>query len=132
MRYPDKPAVVYGIRCKTTGRIYIGCSSVVDARVSSHFSELKNGYKTKQARIDGKLARIPTEWAEDYQKYGRDDFEVYILEQEIPVEKRKERENFWIEKYRATDPRFGYNLLSERRRAKYDGMIFGQPPLPEE
>lgn len=50
----------------------------------------------------------------DYDKYGEDSFKVYIIEENVPPERVKEREAYWIEKYRSDDVRYGYNRLSEK------------------
>lgn len=69
-------------------------------------------------------------WQMDYDKYGRESFEVYILEENIPKEKREEREDFWIDKYRAADPKYGYN--HRRERVFKVQVTEGLPPMPED
>lgn len=44
------------------------------------------------------------------QKYGWENFEHIILEQNIPQSKLNEREQFWIKQYKSYDDHFGYNL----------------------
>lgn len=45
----------------------------------------------------------------DIQKYGWDNFEHIIIENNIPTDKINERENYWIKYYNADNPQFGYN-----------------------
>ena len=134
-KLPDKPAVVYAIRCSKTGRIYIGCTSALEQRIKTHFRELKNrdkraygdshnkGYKGCYA--DNSL------WQKDYDKYGRDAFDVFVLEENVPKEDRARRENYWIDKYKAIDPKYGYNLHVALKESPIRIMP-GLPPLPEE
>jgi predicted GIY-YIG superfamily endonuclease len=42
----ERKYTIYAIRCKTTQRIYIGCSYNVEQRVKQHYTELRNGEKT--------------------------------------------------------------------------------------
>ena len=66
---------------------------------------------------------------EDFCKYGADDFDGYILEEGVAPAKFREREAFWIRKYKATDSRYGYNkdAMEERPSLK---IVAGRPPLP--
>lgn len=43
-------------------------------------------------------------------KYGWENFSSEILEEGLSKEKAEEREIYWIEKYQATDPEFGFNI----------------------
>ena len=95
-----KPSAIYAIRCKTTGKVYIGRSQHPRERMRQHFSQLKNG---------SDLACGAESFREDFVKYGAADFELYILERGVTPEKFREREAFWINEYRATDRRYGYN-----------------------
>lgn len=125
----DRPASVYAIRNKITGRIYIG--SAVDARmrVQTHFSELRRGNKLISIR-HGSLRTTLSQWQIDFNAYGFDSFEWYILEENIPPDKRAEREEYYIKLYRATEKEYGYNYR-ELVGAAYDKHFkTGMPPLP--
>ena len=116
------PSTIYGIRCKRSGRVYIGRTYRLEARIKEHFTELRKGRKT--CYIDGQ--RTMSNMQKDYDKYCEASFDVYIIEENVPPERCKEREAYWIEKYRASDLRYGYNRLDEKNdfpRPKY-----GLPP----
>ena len=102
---------IYAIRCKETGKIYIGCTkNPVHIRIQQHFKELENHEKFKYTYIGkNKTTREPSEWQKDYDKFGRDAFEFYILESVIE-ERAKDKEAQWIEEYKSWDERYGYNI----------------------
>ena len=108
--------VIYAVRCIESQRVYIGSTSCLKARLAAHFSELKRGAK-------------PSLWQTDYDKYGRDSFEFYVLEKNVSYAKRSEREDYWIRKYRASEPEHGYNL----KTVKTNEFVIkpGSPPLPQ-
>lgn len=90
---------IYAIRCKTTGKVYVGRSQNPSGRMKQHLQHLKRGdnyYGTASFK-------------EDFDRYGASDFEGYILETDVTPEKFREREAFWIAEYRATNPLYGYN-----------------------
>lgn len=105
------PSTIYGIRCKRSGRVYIGRTYRLEARIKEHFTELRKGRKT--CYKDGR--RVMSNMQKDYDKYGEDMFDVYIIEEDVSPDMCKEREAYWIEKYRATDVRYGYNRLDEKK-----------------
>lgn len=43
-------------------------------------------------------------------KYGLENFEIEILEKDIPIEKLTEREQYWIDYYDVCNPNKGYNM----------------------
>ena len=94
-----KTSSIYAIRCKSTGKVYIGRSQDPYERARQHFQRLKRGDCECGA----------ASFKDDFDKYGAADFELYILEKDVAPDKFREREGFWISKYRATDPRYGYN-----------------------
>lgn len=125
----EKTYTVFGIRCSKTGRMYIGITGKhINVAITSYFSFLKNGCG-KVSENCGKSLVTPI-WQADYDRYGRDAFDVYVLERDIAKEDRTERKDFWIERYRTLDERFGYN----RRAALYNDVVIedGLPPLPDE
>lgn len=134
-RLPDKPAVIYAIRCSKTGRVYIGSTISLENRLNTHFRELKK--REKRAILYGENGRAEgvtpegSIWQMDYDKYGRDAFDVYVLEENVPKDKREERENYWMVQYKALYPEYGYNLVPEKKPPKYK-ITPGLPPLPEE
>ena len=116
------PRIVYAIRCKANGKIFIG--SAMDPRtcVSAHIRELRKGYKglssTPQSR----------NWQEDYNKYGADAFELYILETDVPFELRTEREAHYVREYRTLEADYGYNTAIGRAYPLEFRAIEGLPP----
>ena len=94
-----KISSIYAIRCKTTGKVYIGRSQDPLARTKQHFQKLKNG----------SCECGTASFQEDFNKYGASDFEMYILESGVVPGKFREREAYWIGEYQATDHRYGYN-----------------------
>lgn len=123
MGWPIKyPSTIYAIRCKRSGRVYIGRTYRLEARLKEHFTELRQGRKTYYK--DGQ--QTMSNMQRDYDKYGENNFEVYIIEENVPPERCKEREAYWIEKYRATDLSYGYNRLDEKRNIPTPK--YGLPP----
>lgn len=43
-------------------------------------------------------------------KYGVENFEIEIIEQNVPLDKLNEREQFWMDYYKSYNPEFGYNI----------------------
>ena len=118
---------VYAIRCETTGRVYVGCTKDLKTRVYAHFGDLRNGRKDMFNHFS--KHREKTQWQKDYDKYGRGDFKIYVLENNVNESARQDREEYWIAQYRATDKRFGYNT---RAHVKREGFSVEPdiPPLP--
>lgn len=125
----DLDCAIYAIRCKATGRIYIGSSHDKDERIRQHMSQLRNGKKTFLNQKTG--LREKTAWQLDYDKFGEQDFEFYVLEPKVPYGHRRAEEKKWIDKYCAIDPRYGYNYDPMKLLAKIE-WCDGTPPLPSE
>lgn len=122
----EKTYTVFAIRCSKTGRMYIGITgNHVNVAVAPYFSVLKNG-RMKVSEQRGKPL-VTSIWQSDYDRYGRSAFDVYVLEKDISKDERAERKDFWIDRYRTIDERFGYN----RRTASHDDFMLadGLPPL---
>lgn len=113
---------IYGLRCKTTGKWYIGQSTNIHKR-------WKTCYKTmscpKQRKIFNAL-----------KKYGYDDFDKIVIE-ECSKNACEIREPHWIEFYNAVND--GYNLrtggrsggkLSEETRKKMSLAKLGKKRKP--
>lgn len=96
----NKTSAIYAIRCKSTGKVYIGRSQNPRERMRQHFNLLKKG---DRASCGAESFR------EDFARYGAADFELFILERGVTPENFREREAYWINEYRATDRRYGYN-----------------------
>lgn len=125
----EQPITVYAIRNKKTGRIYIGSTVDPKSRVASHFNELKN--KRKNTRLPYPEPHIvPSQWQRDYDAYGFDSFEWYILEENIPYEKRAQREEYYIKLYRAAEKEYGYNAREVVGECYDRAFNPGKPPVP--
>lgn len=119
------PSTIYAIRCKPNSRVYIGRTYRLEKRIREHFTELRRGQKTAFVY---KGPRALSMFQTDYNKYGEDAFEVYILEQDVPPEKCKEREAYWISEYHSVDPRYGYNRYDEHLKPIGPVPKAGLPP----
>lgn len=89
---------IYAIRCKVNGKVYIGRSQNPHERIKQHIQCLRRGENHGTDLFK-----------EDFDEYGADAFEGYILENGVEPENFREREAFWIAEYRATNPLYGYN-----------------------
>lgn len=92
---------IYCIRNIVNNKVYIGKSINIYTRITGHISYLNNKSKNENRHL-----------INSWHKYGRDNFEYFILEyfSEINEEKLKERELFWIDSYNSTNRDVGYNL----------------------
>ena len=122
----QKLYTVYAIRCKENGRIYVGCTKNLESRIKSHFSELLRGEKSKNI---GSSMREDYQWQKDFNEYGRNAFQCFILESHILEENKRTREDYWVSFYHSTDPEYGYNI-KHPIPTKLD-LLFepGLPPL---
>lgn len=108
---PNRLYTVYAIQCTATGRVYIGSTSNFEGRVRTHFSELRRGLKRKPLAASKTYStREPNRWQLDYNEHGRDAFEVFVIEDEVPASKQAERETHYIKHYNSTDEEYGYNV----------------------
>jgi len=114
----DKNFTIYAIRCKTNEKLYIGRTTRLNERIKTHFCELKSGKHTLKAMV------------EDYKKYGRENFEVYILEENVPYSDRG-KEYEYMRKYNSFDEKYGYNKGDSKKKEinKID-YIYELPPNP--
>lgn len=115
MSYFNKEYSIYAIRCIENGKLYIGRTTNLKSRIEVHFQELKSGRHTNK------------EMLEDYKKYGRDKFEIYLLEENIPFTERR-KEFKYMENFNTYDKKYGYNTKDKsRRRTKEIEIIKGLP-----
>ena len=59
--------------------------------------------------------RVPKEEVDDFckGKFNFDNFDISILEKDIPLDKLDEREQYWMDYYQSYDLNIGYNICSE-------------------
>lgn len=96
---------IYLIRCKVSKKVYVGQSKDVKRRWKYHLYDFKRG---KHGNAYLKYA---------FDKYGRENFEVEVLEF-CEIEKLDEREKYYFDFYKSTNPEFGFNILSEPKFSK--------------
>lgn len=99
---------VYLIRNLINGKIYIGKAIDIHRRIMAHI------YNLTAKRIKEENPHFIAAWC----KYGRLNFAYCILE-ECSFEQLKEKELYWIDHYKSTDSKIGYN----KRRDSEGGMI---------
>lgn len=92
-----RSSVVYQIRCKSNGKIYIGSAVNFAVRWRHHQKKLDQG--------SHKNRHLQQAW----NKYGEENFEFAVLEYVDPSDLlRAEQE--WIDKTRCTDREIGFNI----------------------
>lgn len=134
--YRKEPSTIYAIRCKTTGKIYIGSTTSLELRIAEHFKALSRGEKLRTVFTPKgqNNKRVKSEWQNDYDRYGKDDFEVYRLEDNVNPEERLKREDYWMKKYKANNPKYGYNKYPAAKRVepRKTEILDSLPPLPKD
>ena len=96
---------IYGFRCRTTGKWYIGQSFDINDRWEQ--------YKKLKCRGQRKLYNALV-------KYGYDDFETCVIElcdEDIPQEILDKKETAWIKHFNSVDR--GYNLRAGGSRGRH-------------
>src|ERR1700741_641563 len=89
-------AYIYGIKNCLNNKLYIGSTKRLDKRKYEHFRQLKNG-KHKNSHLQ-----------RSYNENGKDVFHFYLIEECQDID-RKEKELFYIEKFKTYDKNLGYN-----------------------
>lgn len=89
---------IYAIKNLINNKIYVGSTKSASRRKYAHFQALKNN----------KHSNLYLQHS--YNKYGKDKFAFYIIE-ECSEAVRKEREIFYISKYKSSNPKYGYNSM---------------------
>jgi group I intron endonuclease len=90
-------------------KVYVGKTTNMHRRCKQYQYDIR---ERKIGHINDHLARA-------MEKYGIDNFSMVLLEQCRDADHLTERELYWIDRYRATERDFGYNL----RRDSREGMI---------
>lgn len=91
-----RTGLIYKYTNKINNKIYIGqTSETLERRDKKHLSQLKDNTYFHRA----------------LKKYGRENFNLVILEENIPLDKLDEREIFWIKEFNSYyKTGFGYNM----------------------
>lgn len=92
------PACIYCIKNSVNDHCYIGQTINYVQRKSKHFRELERN----------EHHNLPLQRA--YNKYGKENFTMFIIEDNVPLEYIKEREDYWIDK-------IGYYNIDGGRKA---------------
>lgn len=109
---------IYKYTNKVNGKVYIGrtCQSL-----SRRACGTGSGYKHC------------TYFYNAIKKYGWENFEGEIIEDNLTDDEALERETFWIKEYMSTDPNIGYNIVEtnyrnykEETRQKISGSLIGK------
>ena len=101
--------VVYCIKNKVTGRIYIGSTCNLNRRKSEHLKDLRHN----------KHYSLPMQ--EDYNKYGEQSFTISVIE-ECTKETQYEREQYYLDLYKPYEN--GYNKSVKAAYADYKDSYF--------
>lgn len=121
-----KPSVIYAIQCSENGKVYIGRTQNLSRRIKQHWQE-----KAYEARLmdtsDKKLGVVRSQFVQDFHKYGKDGFLIYVIEEDVSPETCDDREKFWINEYNSTDPRFGYNRNGKSQFDGIENLMLGVP-----
>lgn len=104
-----KTGTIYCIENKVNGKKYIGMSTELNKRWSNHKSSLSNG------------THINDHLQNSWNKYGKENFEFKILEDNIKEENLADREIYWIDFYDTFEGE-GYNLT--KGGESLNGYIF--------
>lgn len=121
------PSVIYAIRCKENGRLYIGRTYRLKNRIREHFTELRKGYKGSGSKRYGENQ---ANFQSDFDKYGECAFEVFILQENVQPSLCQSTEAKLIREYNTTDQRYGYNIRDEHIREALFSPTVGFPPKP--
>lgn len=95
---------VYRITCLRNNKVYIGSSFNVKKRWSRHRCSLRKG--------DHHCIRLQRSW----NKYGEKEFVFDIVELVSNKNELRNREQYWLDKTKASNPSFGFNSSPDAER----------------
>lgn len=95
----DNNQGVYKIENTETGKVYVGSSTNLTARLKYHLWKLRKGKHNNHYL------------QKSYNKHGEPAFEFSIIEYIEYKDKLVEQEQFWIDFYKSADRDKGYNIL---------------------
>ncbi len=95
---------IFAVRCKTNKKMYIGATlGDSETRIRSMICALKrNDINTNKTL------------REDFNKYGENDFEFFVLEDNIESTKARGRLQYYMDEYKSTNPDHGYNYSKKK------------------
>lgn len=99
---------VYFIKNRENGRVYIGCSEMVDVRIQQHDHMLRRGQHHNP------------ELQHDFNTYGRDAFDVGMIQELPPGINGIPIESAFVRAFSSDDPGrlYNANIAPSRRRAR--------------
>lgn len=102
MEYTKRMPQCSGIYCIiniVNNKVYIGATKNLADRKSQHFSELRNN-------------KHPNEYLQNsWNKYGEENFAFVPIELNLSLNVIDKHETFWINQFRSTNDKYGYNLM---------------------
>lgn len=97
--------IIYKITNLINNKIYIGQTvSSIEKRWGQHWSD---------SRSKGVLIKA-------IKKYGKENFKIEEIDKALTIHDLNEKETYWIEHYKSTDPIIGYNLMSGGANQRHD------------
>ena len=97
-----KDSGVYAFVNRTSGKFYIGSAMNLNARWNQHKTDLRRGVHVNP--------HLQASW----NKYGGACFEFWVLER-VSVDELLDREQSFIDRLEATNPKIGYNICPNAR-----------------
>ena len=96
----DKIGGIYKISCLSNNKIYIGLSQNLEQRIKTHISKLNHGNHINN--------HLQSAW----DLYGEENFKFDIIEYCDNLEELKEKEIYYIAKFKSDDRRYGFNITA--------------------
>lgn len=97
-QFKRRESGIYKIICLANGKVYIGSAVNIGKRWRSHFQSLNSGRHNSRHLLHA------------WQKYGATAFIFEMLESVNRLDILIEREQHWIDFYKASNAEFGFNL----------------------
>ena len=106
---------VYKITCTRTEKIYVGMSINIPNRFADHKYNLRNGISTKLLQ-------------DAYNKYGESSFKFEVVEIVDNADQLPVKEQYWINKFKATDLNYGMNAeaIAGDRKITLDSRVLNE------
>ena len=118
---------IYQIRNKTTNKCYIGQTQNTKVREGKPYNYGVSGRWSDHVSSAFRGSKTPL--SEAILEYGADDFDVTVLESELPEEMLDEREAHWIAHINTTVPN-GYNVMRHSRCKHRESSTLADHYLP--
>lgn len=108
-------AVIYKITNTINNKVYIGSSKNILARFKAHYNNLASG------------THINKHLQASYNKHKKEAFKFEVITN-VPETILRRAEQYYINKYKALDPKFGYNKAVANHNT-YDGKQKAKKPI---